>query len=117
MEQNIDESELILKDVKERKEMQEKKTANTKKIARHMNSPRVMIKAIIASAVAGVMIGDYEVLVHGAEAVMPAFVGACGALGGAIASGIVAITTKQQAKIEQEKLDELTVQENGLSCN
>ena len=82
------------------------RSESSKEISKRMNSKKVILTTVIGSMIGGAIVGEYEVVVHGAEAIMPAVVGVCGGIGGAIASGIAAIATKAQARIDKQVLDE-----------
>ena len=101
-----------MKSAEEKKEYEEildefrARSENSKELSKRMNSKKVILTTVIGSMIGGAIVGEYEVLAHGAEAIMPVVVGGCGALGGAIASGIAAVFTKEQAKIDKHVLDE-----------
>lgn len=78
---------------------------NSKQMHKHMSSKKVVLTTVIGSMIGGLVVGEYEVLAHGAEAIMPAVVAACGAIGGAMASGITAVATKEQAKVDAQKFE------------
>lgn len=95
-EQNEDCQEIV-KEFMIRKE-------NNKKMVREIKNSTVCLGTIVGSMLAGAAIGEYEVLVHGAGSTVPAFIGACGALGGAIASGIYMAVEREEAKIDERKI-------------
>ena len=82
------------------------RSENSKEMAKRMRSKKVILTTVIGSMIGGAIVGEYEVLAHGAQAIMPLIVGGCGALGGAVASGVAAIVTKEQAEIDKKVLDE-----------
>ena len=110
---NEKESKLIVQEVSNRRRELIEKAEESKAIANKLKSKKVVLGTIIASMVAGALVGEYEVVAHGAEAVMPAIVGGCGALGGAIASGVSIFATNEQAKIDEAILKEDSQSEMG----
>ncbi len=80
---------------------------NSKQTAKRLNSKKVVLTTVIGSMIGGALIGEYEIVAHGAEAIMPAVTATCGAFGGAIVSGMAAIASKEQAKIDQEKVEKI----------
>ncbi len=94
--------EKILSDVKSRQELKIK-AEYSKELANYLSSKKVMIATIVSSALAGIALGEFEVLAHSAEATLPAVAGMSGAIGGAIASVMASVGSKGQAKIDCEK--------------
>ena len=78
-----------------------------KKRIREIKNSTICLGTIVGSMIAGVAMGEYEVLAHGAESAAPAFIGTCGALGGAIASGIYMAFEREESKIDERKLKAL----------
>ena len=92
------EDEKILSEVMARAE-------NSKQKAKRLSSKKVVLATILGSMIGGAIVGEYEVVAHGAAAIMPAVTSACGAAGGVVASGIGVIVSNSQAKIDQEKVE------------
>ena len=82
------------------------RSEKSKEISKRMNSKKVILTTVVGSMIGGAIVGEYEILAHGAQAIMPFVTAGCGALGGAVASGIAALATKEQAKIDKQMLDE-----------
>ncbi len=101
--------------IRERKQELAIKANASNKMAKRLTSKTVILGTIVGSMISGALLGEYEVVAHGAEAMTPLLTATCGTIGGAMAAGIVGVAATAQAKLDQEKLEKVDNQEESLT--